>query len=64
LLGNAHYSPHSLKPFLNREDLDEATLNAIGSQKDIFSEEPDLSRGVEGVDYVIRHGAASDEESD
>jgi hypothetical protein len=46
------------------EDLDEATLNAIGSQKDIFYEEPDLSHGVEGVDYVIRYGAASDDESD
>jgi hypothetical protein len=48
---------------LDCEDLDEATLNAIGSQKDIFYEEPDLSRGVEGVDYVIRYEAASDEES-
>jgi hypothetical protein len=49
---------------LDCEDLDEATLNAIGSRKDIFYEEPDLSRGVEGVDYVIRYGDASDEESD
>jgi hypothetical protein len=49
---------------LDREDLDEATLNAIGSQKDIFYEEPDLSLGVEGMDYVSHHGAASDEESD
>jgi hypothetical protein len=49
---------------LDCEDLDEATLSAIGSQKDIFYEEPDLSRGVEGVDYVIRNGAASDQESD
>jgi hypothetical protein len=46
------------------EDLDEATLNAIESQKDIFYEEPDLSRGVEGVDYIIHYGATSDEESD
>jgi hypothetical protein len=49
---------------LDYEDLDEATLNAIGSQKDIFYEETDLSREVEGVDYVIRYGATSDEESD
>jgi hypothetical protein len=49
---------------LDCEDLDEATLNAIGSQKDIFYEEPDFSHGVEGVDYVIRYGATSDEESD
>jgi hypothetical protein len=46
------------------EDLDEATLNVIESQEDIFYEEPDLSRGVEGVDYVICYGAASDEESE
>jgi hypothetical protein len=39
-------------------------MNAIGSQKDIFYEEPDLSRGVEGVDYVICHGAKPDEKSD
>jgi hypothetical protein len=49
---------------LDCEDLDEATLNAIGGQKDIFYEEPDLSRGVEGIDYVIHYGATSDEESD
>jgi hypothetical protein len=49
---------------LDCEDLDEATLNAIGSQKNIFYEDPDLSRGVEGIDYIIRYGAASDEESD
>jgi hypothetical protein len=64
LLGNARYSPHSLKTLIDYEDLDEAKLNAIESQKDIFYEEPDLSRGVEGVDYVIRYGAASDKESD
>jgi hypothetical protein len=49
---------------LDFEDLDDAALNAIRSQEDIFYEEPDLSRGVEGVDYVIRYGAASDEESE
>jgi hypothetical protein len=49
---------------LDCEDLDKATLNAIGSQKDIFYEEPNLSHGVEGGDYVIRYGAASDEELD
>jgi hypothetical protein len=48
---------------LDREELDEAALNAIGDQGDIFYEEPDLSRGVEGVDYFIRYGASSDEDS-
>jgi hypothetical protein len=49
---------------LDCEELDDATLNAIRSQEDIFYEELDLSRGVEGVDYVIRYGAASGEESE
>jgi hypothetical protein len=49
---------------LDCDDLDDASLNAIGSQEDIFYEEPDLSHGVEGVDYVIRYGAALDEESE
>jgi hypothetical protein len=48
---------------LDCEDLDDATLNAIGGQEDIFYEEPDLSFGVESVDYVIRYGVASDKES-
>jgi hypothetical protein len=49
---------------LDYEDLDEATLNAIESEEYIFYAEPDLSRGVEGVDYVIRYGPASYEESE
>jgi hypothetical protein len=49
---------------LDCEELDEATLNAIRGQQDIFYEEPDLSRGIEGVDYFIRYGASSDEDSE
>jgi hypothetical protein len=64
LLGNARYSPHSLKPLLDYEDLDEATLNAIGGQEDIFYEELDLSRGVKGVEYIICYGVASNDESE
>jgi hypothetical protein len=56
--------PQSLKPLLDCEELDEATLNAIGGQQDIFYEEPDLSRRVEGMDYFIRYGASSDEDSE
>jgi hypothetical protein len=48
---------------LDCEELDEATLNAIDGQENIFYEEPDLSRGVEGVDYFIQYGASSGEES-
>jgi hypothetical protein len=49
---------------LDCEELDEAVLNTIGGQQDIFYEEPDLSHGVEGVDYFIRYGASSDEDSE
>jgi hypothetical protein len=49
---------------LECEELDEATLNAIEGQQDIFYEEPDLSRNVEGMDYFIRYGASSGEESE
>jgi hypothetical protein len=49
---------------LDCEELDEATLNTIEGQQDIFYEEPDLSRGVKGMDYVIHFGASSGEESE
>jgi hypothetical protein len=49
---------------LDCEELDEATLNAIEGQPDIFYKEPDLFRGVEGVDYFIRYGASLGEESE
>jgi hypothetical protein len=49
---------------LDYEDLDDETLNAIRGQEDIFYEEPDLSRGVEGVDYIIRYVVTSDKESE
>jgi hypothetical protein len=49
---------------LDCEELDEATLNAIEGQQDIFYEEPDLSHGVEGVDYYICYGACSGKESE
>jgi hypothetical protein len=49
---------------LDCEELDEATLNTIEGQQDIFYEEPDLSRGVKGVDYFIHYGASSGEESE
>jgi hypothetical protein len=49
---------------LDCEELDEATLNAIEGQQDIYYEEPDLSRGVEGMDYFICYGASSGEESE
>jgi hypothetical protein len=49
---------------LDCEDLDDATLNAFRGQEDIVYEELDLSRGVEGVDYIIHYRVALDEESE
>jgi hypothetical protein len=49
---------------LDGEDLDDAALNAIGGQEDIFYEEPDLSWGVEIMDYAIRYEVTSDKESE
>jgi hypothetical protein len=49
---------------LDCEELDEAALNAIRGQEEIFYEEPDHSCGVEGMDYIIRYGASSDEDSE
>jgi hypothetical protein len=45
---------------LDCEELDEATLNAIEGQQDIFYEEPDLSRGVEGwiTSFATEHPPA------
>jgi hypothetical protein len=45
-------------------DCEELDMNAIEGQQDIFYEEPDLSRGVEGVDYIIRYRVSSGEESE
>ena len=49
---------------LDCEELDDTTLNLIGGQEDIYYEEPDLSGGIEGVDYIIRYGAGNEEESE
>jgi hypothetical protein len=49
---------------LDCEELDEATLNTIEGQQDIFYEEPDLSHGFDGMDYFIHYGASSGEESE
>jgi hypothetical protein len=35
--------------------MEEATEGAKGAE-DVCSEKPDLSRGVEGVDYMIAYG--------
>jgi len=52
-----------LNPCLDCEDLEGASLNNSGGQEDIYYMEPDLSGGVEGVDYIIQYGA-NDEEAE
>ncbi len=64
MLGNARYSPQSLKPLLDCEQFEDVDLNNIGEHDEVFYEEPDLSGGVEGVDYFIRYGAADGGESE
>ena len=51
-----------LNPCLDYEDLEGASLNTSGGQEDIYYMEPDLSGGVEGVDYIIQYGASNEEE--
>ena len=63
LLSNAGYSSLSFWiSCLDYEYPGTASLHAMGGQEDVYYEEPDLSGGVEGVDYVIRYGAENKEE--
>jgi hypothetical protein len=59
-----NWAASTANTLLDGEDLDDAALNAIGGQEDIFYEEPDLSWGVEIMDYAIRYEVASDKESE
>jgi hypothetical protein len=64
-LGKWYKNKHGASKIIDTfETYHKATLNAIEGQQDIFYEEPDLSRGVEGVDYFIRYRACSGEESE
>jgi hypothetical protein len=47
---------------LDSEDQEEGALYAIEDQDDVFYEEPDLSGGVEGVDYGVVYGAGEESE--
>ena len=46
----------SLNPCLGAERSDEAVSEEF-EKGDIYYEEPDLSEGIEGVDYSIEYGA-------
>ena len=48
-------------PCLDSEDSEDVPMYAAECQEDVFYEEPDLSRGVEGVDYEIRYGVDENE---
>ena len=51
-----------MNPCLGYEYPGTASLHAMGDQEDVYYEEPDLSGGVEGVDYVIKYGADNEDE--
>ena len=48
-------------PCLDSEDFEDVPIYAAECQEDVFYEEPDLSGGVEGVDYEIRYGVDENE---
>jgi hypothetical protein len=65
LLGNAHYSPPlPLNPCLDSEGQLEETEGASEDLEEVYYEEPDLSGGVEGVDYTIAYGVSEGHEEE
>ena len=52
-----------MTPFLDSEEELEVGYGVYHS-KEVEYEEPDLSRAVEGVDYLIAYGASDDEEEE
>ena len=48
-------------PCLDSEDPGDTPMYAAEWQEDVFYEEPDLSGGIEGVDYEIRYGVDGNE---
>jgi hypothetical protein len=53
-------------PCLDSEGQHEETEEALEDIEDVYYEEPNLSGGVEGVDYIIAYGISKshEEESD
>jgi hypothetical protein len=56
LLGNARYSPTPFNPCLGSEVQFEETEGRPEDYEEVYYEEPDLSGGVEGIDYTISYG--------
>jgi hypothetical protein len=48
--------PFRLNPCLDLKGQNEETEGASEDYEEVFYEEPDLSGGVEGVDYTIAYG--------
>ena len=50
-----------MNPSLDSENPEDPSMYAADGQEDVYYEEPDLSRGVEGVDYEIRYRVEGNE---
>jgi hypothetical protein len=59
-------TPFPLNPCLDLEGQNEETEGASEDYEEIYYEEPDLSDGFEGVDYMIvyRNNEGTEEEAD
>jgi hypothetical protein len=56
LLGNARYSPPlPFIPCLDSKGQFEETKGSSENYEEVYYEEPDLSGGVEGIDYTISY---------
>jgi hypothetical protein len=58
--------PFPLNPCLDSEGQNEETEGASEDYAEVYYKEPDLSGGVEGVDYTIAYGnnEGNEEEAD
>ena len=63
LRGNAVTHP-CLEPFLDFEATGDEGDYDIYNQDNLVYDEPDLSGGVEGVDYLITYGGQEEETED
>jgi hypothetical protein len=59
-------TPFPLNPCLDLEGQNKKTEGASEDHEEVYYEEPDLSGGVEGVDYTIAYGnnKGTEEEAD
>lgn len=64
MLSNAHYSTLLLILFLDFEEANNDVNDQNIEGKEFYYEAPDLSGGIEGVDYIIAYGADDNEEEE